>query len=189
MATIQIITTAEELLHAGDIGPCELIRGELIMMSPSGLEHGVVVAAITEILRRFVKRNRLGIVTGAETGFLLERNPDTVRGPDVGFVAKRRLPRKRRQPFFEGAPDLAVEVRSPDDRVPEIKEKISLWLRSGCRAVWLVDPHSCTVAIHPRRGSVRLLKSTESISGGQLLPGFRVALSKFFEDLDELDAD
>jgi Uma2 family endonuclease len=111
MATIASITTVKQLADAGDIGRCELVRGELITMSPSGIEHGVVVAAITEILRRFVRRKHLGVVCGAETGFVLEKNPDTVRGPAVGFISKHRLPGERRKRFVEGAPDLAVEVR------------------------------------------------------------------------------
>ena len=189
MAIIQEITTAEQLLRAGDIGRCELIRGELVMMSPSGAEHGVVVAAITEIVRRFVKRHRLGVVMGAKTGFQIEHDPDTVRGPDVGFVAKRRLPRKRRKSFFDGPPDLAIEVRSPDDRAREVTDKIRLWLTSGCRAVWLVDTHSRTVAIH-RAGKVPTTFGAKSrISGGDTLPGFEVAVSKFFEDSDILDTD
>jgi Uma2 family endonuclease len=189
MAIIQDITSADQLLHAGDIGRCELIRGELLMMSPSGAEHGVVVAAITEILRRFVKRHRLGVVMGAETGFQIEHNPDTVRGPDVGFVAKRRLPRKLRKSFFDGPPDLAIEVRSPDDRAREVTDKITQWLALGCHAVWLADPHARTVAIH-RSGKVpTTFGANARISGGDILPGFEVAVSKFFEDLDVLDGD
>jgi Uma2 family endonuclease len=189
MAFIQGIETAEQLLRAGNIGRCELVRGELEMMSPLGAEHGVVVAAITEIVRRFVKRHRLGVVMGAETGFQIEHDPDTVRGPDVGFVAKRRLPRKRRKGFFDGPPDLAIEVRSPDDRERAVTDKITLWLRSECRAVWLVDPHRRTVAIH-RSGRVPATFGAKArISGGDVLPGFEVAVSKFFEDLDILDAD
>lgn len=189
MATIQEITTAEQLLHAGDIGRCELIRGELVVMSPSGAEHGVVVAAITEIVRRFVKRHRLGVVMGAETGFQIEQNPDTVRGPDVAFVAKRRLARKRRKGFFDGPPDLAIEVRSPEDRARDVKDKITLWLTSGCRAVWLVEPRSRTVSIHRASRMTNAFGPNARISGGDILPGFQVAVSKFFEDLDELDAE
>ena len=187
MSIIQEITTAAQLRRAGNIGRCELIRGELVMMSPSGAEHGVVVAAITEIVRRFVNRHRFGVVMGAETGFQIEHNPDTVRGPDVGFVAKRRLPRKRRKGFFDGPPDLAVEVRSPDDRAREVTDKIRL--TSGCRAVWLVDTEPRTVTIHRAGRRPTTFGAKARISGGDILPGFEVAVSKFFEDLDVLDAD
>lgn len=159
------------------------------MMSPSGAEHGVVVAAITEIVRRFVIRHRLGVVMGAETGFQIEHNPDTVRGPDVGFVAKRRLPRKRRKGFFDGPPDLAVEVSSPDDRARQVTDKITLWLTSACRAVWLVDTKSRTVTIHRAGRRPTTFGAKARISGGDILPGFEVAVSKFIEDLDILDAD
>ena len=159
------------------------------MMSPSGAEHGVVVAAITEIVRRFVKRHLLGIVMGAETGFQIEHNPDTVRGPDVGFVAKRRLPRKLRKSFFDGPPDLTIEVRSPDDRAREVTDKIAQWLASGCRAVWLADPHARTAAIHRLGREPAAFGAKARISGGDILPGFEVAVSKFFEDLNVLEGD
>ena len=109
------ITTAEQLLHAGDIGRCELIRGELRMMIPPGFEHGRVTINVTAAVVSFVRARQLGVLHCAETGFVLARDPDTVRAPDLAFTcADRAAPPERG--FVPSAPDLAVEVLSPDDR-------------------------------------------------------------------------
>ncbi|MHC4934337.1 MAG: Uma2 family endonuclease, partial [Planctomycetota bacterium] len=108
------ITTAEQLLRAGDIGRCELVRGELRMMIPPGFAHGRITIKLTGPILKHVEANGLGIVVAAETGFLLARDPDTVRAPDIAFVRAARGPGPERG-YFPGAPDLAVEVLSPDD--------------------------------------------------------------------------
>ena len=136
------ITTAEQLADAPDLGRCELVRGELIMMSPAGSEHGGIIAEFTAILRDFVKDHKSGKVFGAETGFIIGRDPDTVRSPDVSFVEKARLPPKLPRGFFPGPPDLAVEVLSPSDRAGEVQAKVQDWLAAGCLAVWVVDPEN-----------------------------------------------
>ena len=120
MVTAQQITTADQLLEAPGLGRCELLRGELVMMPPAGFEHGRIEMAISAPLACFVKEHSLGVVTGAETGFLIGRDPDTVRAPDVAFVRAKRVPATPTTGFFEGAPDLAVEVLSPNDRASEL---------------------------------------------------------------------
>ncbi|MGB6043445.1 MAG: Uma2 family endonuclease, partial [Pirellulales bacterium] len=144
MATTDHITTAHQLLDVSLGQPCELVRGHLVMMSPSGFEHGRVVAHITRLLGDFVVRKRLGVLTGAESGFQLARDPDTVRAPDVGFVRKDRVPRTPIPGFFPGAPDLAVEVLSPNDRPRDVQAKVGDWLNAGCRQIWVVDPQART---------------------------------------------
>jgi Uma2 family endonuclease len=176
------ITTAEQLLHAGDIGRCELIRGNLIMMSPAGFEHGVVIATLTLHLGGYVKQHGLGVVCGAETGFLIERNPDTVRAPDIAFVRTDRLEDVRRGGFGHAAPDLAVEVLSRDDRPARVREKVQQWLASGCRAVWAVDPRARTITIHRAGGQV-VLDASQELTGGDVLPGFVLPVFRAFEDL------
>jgi Uma2 family endonuclease len=185
MATIQNITTADELLrHAAELGRCELVRGELIMMSPVKPPHGVVTSTITAILHSYVRKKRLGIVFGAETGFYIERDPDTVRAPDVGFIHKDRLKRPLPDGFYPGPPDLAVEVLSPSDRAKEVASKVSMWLAAGCRLVWIVSPGKRTVAVHNPVQRALKLTENDQISGGYVVPGFRSAVAEFFADLD-----
>lgn len=142
------ITTADELFQASGLGRCELVRGELFMMSPAGFEHGQIAGLLCLRLGQYVENRALGTVTGAETGFLISRSPDTVRAPDVAFIRAERLPSAPIRGFFPGAPDLAVEVLSPNDVPREVAAKTREWLDAGCRAVWVIDPLARTVTVH-----------------------------------------
>jgi Uma2 family endonuclease len=178
MATITPITTAEQLLHAPGFERCELIRGELMMMSPTGGRHGYIVVNITLPLATFVRQHGLGKVFGAETGFQIAHNPDTVRAPDVAFVSTERIGDQIPRGFFQGAPDLAVEVLSPDDRLGRVLRKVNDWLEAGCRAVWVIDPDSQSVSIHLRGQEVRILGIADQLSGGEILPGFSFPIAE-----------
>lgn len=181
MSTTVQITTAEQLLEAGDIGRCELVRGELIMMSPAGSQHGGVIVALTLPLAQFVKSHRLGRVFGAETGFIIARNPDTVRAPDVAFVGKERLSGELPHGFFPGAPDLAVEVVSPDDRASEVLAKAQAWLGAGCRLVWVADPKTRSITVYRSLRDIVVLTSADTLDGGDVLPRFKLSVSEVFE--------
>ena len=109
-------TTAEQLWRNHPNGRCELVRGELLMMSPAGSEHGWVIMNIAAPLATFVRSHELGCVFGAETGFIIQRHPDSVRAPDIAFVCRDRVPDPLPPGFFDGPPDLAVEVTSPTMR-------------------------------------------------------------------------
>jgi len=173
------ITTAGDLLRAGDIGRCELVRGELRMMIPAGGEHGRIAGTLALVLGGHVRAGNLGTFYGAETGFVLSIDPDTVRAPDFAFVrAERGRPPLRG--YVPGAPDLAVEVLSPDDRPGYVREKVAEWLEAGARAVWVVDPRDRTVTIHEPGRPPLLLAETESLSGGDVLPGFELPVRDVF---------
>ncbi|MGD0898116.1 MAG: Uma2 family endonuclease [Thermoguttaceae bacterium] len=181
MATIETITTAEQLLAAGDVGRCELVRGELIIMSPAGAEHGWIITNIAVPLGRFVEQRSLGVVFGAGTGFRIGHSPDTVRAPDVAFVTAGRIGGKLARGFFPGAPDLAVEVLSPDDRAGEVLAKVQDWLDAGCLAVWVADPRTRTVTVYHSRSDIVVLGESENISGGDLLPDFSLPVGELFQ--------
>jgi Uma2 family endonuclease len=180
MVAIETRMTAEQLLNAPDMGRCELLRGELIMMSPSGSLHGRLTAYFAGLLLDYLKEHATGEVFGAETGFLIARDPDSVRAPDVAFVAKARLPDPLPPGFFPGPPDLAVEVLSPGDRASEVNVKTRDWLAAGCQEVWNVDPETKTITVHRADGSISLLKVENVLESPVVLPGFRVPLGEIF---------
>jgi Uma2 family endonuclease len=121
----------------------------------------------------------LGTVTGAETGFQIEQAPDTVRAPDVGFVAKDRLPAEEPTGFFAGAPNLAVEVLSPHDRAGEVMRKVQEWLAHGCHEVWVADPETETLTVHHAGGESRTLSSNQTVCS-QTIPGFEMRIDALF---------
>ncbi len=180
MASTEQITTASQLLEATGLGRCELRRGELVMMSPAGFEHGRIVSRINARLEIFVDEHRLGVVTGAETGFLIAREPDTVRAPDVGFVRKERLGEHTGAGYFPGPPDLAVEVVSPNDSASEVLTKAHEWLMAGCVEVWAVDPQTQMVTIYRDKHATEVLGTHETLSSEGLLPGFSARIDEIF---------
>jgi len=180
MPTAQEITTAQQLLEAPDLGPCELVRGKLVMLSPGGFEHGVIAGNVHGCLARFVKQRSLGIVIAAATGFQIGHDPDTVRAPDVGFIRSDRVPQIRTRGYLQGPPDLAVEVLSPTDRAGELLAKVQDWLAAGCRAVWVVDPTSQTVSVYRGSRETTLLTIADEVTDEELLPGFRLRLAEVF---------
>lgn len=175
------ITTAEELLNAsGDLGRCELVRGDLVMMSPGKGRHGAVEARISGGLLSFVRMHDLGEVFGSSAGYVLARNPDTVREPDVSFLGTERLKGQDLDAFLEGAPDLAVEVLSPSNTAAEMREKMTDYFGAGCRVVWIVDPMRKSVVIHrPDLGPV-ILAEDDNLTEEELLPGFSLPVREIF---------
>ncbi|MHC4931355.1 MAG: Uma2 family endonuclease [Planctomycetota bacterium] len=173
------ITTAEQLWRAGDIGRCELVRGELKMMIPAGDEHGRVTITLTYAVTHHVGSRELGILHGAETGFILSRDPDSVRAPDLAFTrAERASPPVRG--FVPGAPDLAVEVLSPDDRPGYVREKVAEWLEAGTLVVWVADPRRRTVTVHEPGRPPSMFGESDLLPGGALPPGFELAVRDVF---------
>ncbi|MBI4265967.1 MAG: Uma2 family endonuclease [Acidobacteria bacterium] len=177
------LTTADDLLRRpGDGYRYELVRGELRQMTPSGYAHGVVVANLTGPLERHVRAHSLGQICGAETGFRIGRSPDTVRAPDIAFVRRARQGAEPlSEGFFEGAPDLAVEVLSPSDTVYEVEEKVTDWLTAGCSLVWVVSPKRRSVSLHRAGAPVVVLRDTDTLDGGDVVPGFTLRVAQIFE--------
>jgi Uma2 family endonuclease len=180
--------TADELLRLPDDGwRHELVDGVLIRMPPPGFEHGRIVADIAGALHQYGKLQRLGQVLGAETGFLLSRlgQPDTVLAADVSFVRAENVPHPGSpgiEKYQRLAPDLVVEVSSPDQYKPEMGAKARLYLDAGVRLVWVVWPSSQTVDVW-RPGSeapAATLTVADSLDGLDVLPGFSYPLTDLF---------
>jgi Uma2 family endonuclease len=160
----------------------ELVRGEIVKMSPAGFEHGAIALAIAAFLRAFVRQHKLGTVCAAETGFILTRDPDTVRAPDAAFVAAERVARQqRKEGFFEGPPDLAVEVVSPGDTDEEVEARILDYLGAGTQLVWIVRPKTRTITVYRSLKNVRVLTTQDSLEGDDVLPGFSIPVAEVFE--------
>ena len=182
MSTTTLITAAELLAMPTGMGKrYELLAGELREMSPSGWRHGKVASRLNARLDIYVEEHDLGLVFGAETGFRLASNPDTVRAPDVSFISKQNVPeREPNDGFWPGAPDLAVEVLSPGDRTGEVNEKIDAWLSAGCNAVWVVDPKRKTVTIHRSRSDIQVKAAGDVLNGDPIVPGFSCTVDELF---------
>jgi len=127
-------------------------------------------------LRAYVKQTDAGVVLAAETGFKLQTNPDTVRAPDVGFVVKERVPPQPATGFADLAPDLVVEVLSPDDRPGEVLAKVADWLSAGTRLVWVVDPVRRVARVYRQDGSESIVTADGALAGEDVLPGFACPL-------------
>lgn len=182
MATTSRLITADELLHRRDDGfRYELVRGELKRMAPAGRKHGKIAHRFDLRLGQFVEAHNLGVVYAAETGFVLASNPDTVRAPDVAFVSREREALlEDTEGFFRGAPDLAVEVLSPGDTYTEVEEKTMEWLEGGARLVVVVDPRKRTVTVYRGRDEIRILTETDTLDGGDVVPGWTLGIRELF---------
>jgi Uma2 family endonuclease len=170
--------TAEELLRLNLPNKrTELVRGVLVVREPAGYQHGDVTMRLAAAIFAHVEAHGLGRVFAAETGFALARNPDTVRAPDVAFISTARLPDPPPRGFAELAPNLAVEVLSPDDRAGEVLSKVGEWLNAGARLVWVVDPVRVLARVYREDGSESMLGRTDALRGEDVLPGFEFQLS------------
>ncbi len=176
--------TAEDLYGLpSNGGHFELVEGSLHSEPPPGVEHGRVEARIVTLVSSFVRSNGLGTVYSGDPGFLLARAPDTVRGPDLAFVVSDRKEARDRIPgYMPGAPDLAVEIRSPNDRVADVRAKVADYLAAGTRLVWLVDPDTRTVRTYRTLLEPRVLGVADELDGEDVLPGFRVLVEELFAD-------
>ena len=172
------LMTAEELLRLPDDGMRhELIDGELRTMAPPGGAHGDSAGSIHGHLSRFVYDQPIARIL-AEAGFILRRNPDRVRAPDVAVLSIDRIPAEGiPNGYIAGAPDLAIEVVSPNDRATEIRDKVADWLLAGARVVWVVYTSPVRLFVHRADGTVEQLGPDDEVDGGDVLPDFRMRVA------------
>jgi Uma2 family endonuclease len=177
----KLITAAEfvKLPNPADGSRHELVKGKIVTMPPAKGRHGIVCSRIDRKVGNFVDERRLGWVASNDTGVRLERDPDTMRAPDVAFWSIARQPAEP-EDYFEIPPDLAVEVLSPDDRRTAVREKVREYISTGVRLVWVVDPETRTVMVYA--GTMRgvELDEADTIDGGDVLPAFSCRVADFF---------
>ncbi|HEY2537065.1 MAG TPA: Uma2 family endonuclease [Solirubrobacteraceae bacterium] len=180
--TVPTITTADELLHMPDDGMRhELVRGKLLTMTPPGAEHGRVAVTVGGLLFIHARKTGSGVTVG-ETGFVLARDPDTVRAPDAAFISKERAETIGRTPkYWPEAPALAVEVISPDDTYREVRDKAFEWLAAGSAIVLVVDPPKRTATVYSAEDNTPHVHSEwDTLDLSDAVPGFSVAVAELF---------
>lgn len=183
MSTTTLITADDLLRMPSDGFRYELVAGELRKMPPSGWIHGDTGGRLHSLLGHHVLQNKLGKIFFAETGFLLARDPDTVRGADIAFIHRDHLPSvPPKEAFWPGAPDLAVEVVSPGDTLAEIDEKVRTWLDAGAAMVWVVNPNWRNVTVYRSTTDIRVLTHKDELSGEEVVSGFRCRVGEIFAD-------
>ena len=182
------MTTETRLLTAGDLlRLCsegvrgELIRGVLCETMPTGELHGKIVTRLVGALFGFVEPRGAGTLFASDSGVWLERDPDTVREPDVAFTSVARLPLDAwNTDYADVVPDLVVEVASPSDSRREVHDKARMWLSHGVRLVWVVHPETRTVDVYRPNGDAATLGEDDSLDGLDVLPGFACEVSAVF---------
>ena len=181
MVALRAMTADELLQYSHEPYRTELIAGRLVEMEPAGALHGVLAARICELLARHVRAQNLGTVFGAETGFVLASDPDTVRAPDASFVSRERveaigIPAG----YWPGPPDVAFEVTSPRDRRGEVESKTRSWLDAGTRAIVIIDPTKRLVTVHRPGAAAERLAGAQQLDLDDVLPGFAPSVDELF---------
>ena len=179
--TSKTLVTGDELLEMGDIGPVELINGEIIEQMPTGSRHAKIEGLITFFLINFLRTVNLGHILTGEAGVYTQRNPDTIRAMDIGFISNERMNKAQRDGYLDVAPELIVEVMSPNDRWVDIQEKLAEYFNIGVLLVWLVDPQLEQIHVYRSLDDVRRLTAENELTAPEILPGFAVPVTEIFE--------
>lgn len=176
------LMTAEQLLGVDIPGRCtELVRGRLIVREPPGTYHGRVSMELAWLMQTFARRNNLGDVYGQDTGFKILSDPDTVRAPDVAFIARSRASSIPMRGYAAVAPDLVAEIGSPGDRRGELLARVGDWLDAGVRLVWIIDPVRKEAQVHRHDGSIGIFAVDQAVSGEDVLPGFHFTVAELLD--------
>ncbi|HXV99941.1 MAG TPA: Uma2 family endonuclease [Anaerolineae bacterium] len=175
------LTTGEELAAMGNLGRCELIEGRIVSMAPTGDEHGGIEIKIGGKLDVFATTHKLGKVRVGEVGVYTHRNPDTVRGADALFISNERYAQKKSPSFLDVAPELVVEILSPNDSWSDVTQKLREYLAIGVQLVWVVDPRARIIYAYRSMTEVREFTENDDLPGDEILPGFLVKVAELFE--------
>ncbi len=173
--------TGEELFSMGDIGRTELVKGELVCMAPTGHLHGYIESKFSAILYAFVEEHKLGRVLVGEVGIYIQRDPDTVRGADAAFISNERMAQVQSSSYLDVAPELIVEVMSPDDRWHDLTDKLTEYFDVGVQMVWVAEPRQRRVHVYRSLTEIEILTADDTLTGGDVLPGFSVPVAELFE--------
>lgn len=182
------LITAEEFARLPKSDECrdyrwELVEGRVVRMSPPGARHGRVAVCVAGLLDSYGRSSGVGVAVG-EAGYRLGSTPDTVRGPDVSFIRRERVPESGLSVGWGmAAPDLAVEILSPDNRMPEMRRKLAHYFEAGTQTMWVIDPDAQTVTVYERHAAPVTLGIGDTLEGGDVLPGLSCAVAVIFDGL------
>lgn len=180
VSTEPALLTGSDVLRMGDIGPYELIKGRLVPMSPTKPEHGRLESRLDRILGRFVDEHSLGEVWVGEVGLYTHRNPDTVRGVDLLFISHERRARATPGNFLDVAPELVIEILSPQDRWSEVRKKLREYFAIGVTVVLVADLDEQTISVYRSLTDIQELAVGDVLEIADVLPGFSVSVADLF---------
>jgi Uma2 family endonuclease len=177
------LLTAEEYGELPDLGfPSELVRGRIVEMNVPYPRHGQVCARVSFLIQQYLQEHDIGHVITNDGGVVVERGPDTVRGPDVTFISYQKVPKgPLPRKYFENAPELVIEVLSPDDRWGKVLQKVGEYLTAGIGVVCVIDPESKTVQLHFPSKPPQTLTTEDELSFAEILPGLTIPVRRIFE--------
>jgi Uma2 family endonuclease len=173
--------TGKDLWNMEVPGPHELVEGELIAMSPTGLDHGYYELKLGRYLSEFLESGKLGWAFSGEVGIFTKRNPDTVRAADLACYSRRRFAVRPSGGFQEAAPDMIAEIISPSDRWSGVHTKIEEYFAIGVEQVWIVDPRTLTIRIYTSPERYASFGSGDTVHGSGILEGFTLEIDGLFD--------
>lgn len=175
--------TAEEMADIADeLGRCELIDGRIVFMAPTGMPHGRVEVRVGRFLDAWAEKSGAGVVGLGEVGLFIRRQPDTVRAADVLFISHERYARRGPSGYLDVAPELIVEIVSPEDRFSQMTEKLADYFSAGVDRVWILDPRVKRVFAYRSVTDVTVVEATETLTDEAVLPGFAVNVGELFPE-------
>lgn len=177
------LITAEEFLRWPDVGRCELVNGKIVHLTASRPLHALVEIRLGSRLLTYADGSGRGHILGGEVGLWVKREPDTVRGADLVFISRERWARRSPKGFLDIAPELVIEILSPDDRRGEVQEKLEEYLALGVDLVWIVDPEfRCVLAYRGSLFDVERFDEGDTLADEEILPGFSLPVADIFRE-------
>jgi Uma2 family endonuclease len=182
MKTEEELMSGEELFRRPDLNPCELVDGRVVPMTPTGCTHGVIEARLVAKLLAYAEARGSGKALAGEVGIYIRRNPDTVRAADALFISDERFARRGPSGFLDAAPELVVEILSPEDRWSEVMAKLGDYFSLGVDLIWVVDPKLRKVFAYRSLTDVEQFEPGQVLANEALLPGFALPVADLFRD-------
>jgi len=176
------ILSGEQLLNMGDVGPCELVDGRIIPMSPAGAEHGTIEGNIAYLLNSYIRPRSLGWVLTGEVGIYTRHDPDRVRAADVAFVSKGQID-SIPSGFLDIPPELVVEIVSPSDRWQDLRDKIDEYFLIQVQTLWIVEPKTQTIMVYSSPTTATKYDNAQIVVVTETLTGLEVSVSEVFRDV------